>query len=103
MKYIKIFDTHDPDYLDYINSNDVILPNLSYCEDEDETHITNSIDYYTNQYFTFIALEDCTFTAYEIMGGLYYSLDNGLTWTVDNTGEFTITVTSGNKVNISKH
>ena len=39
MKFIKIFETHDPDYLNYINSEDVILPNLSYCKDIGDVHL----------------------------------------------------------------
>ena len=39
MKYIKKFETHDPDYLNYINSSDKILPNLSYCEDVSDVHL----------------------------------------------------------------
>ena len=40
MKYIKVFDTHN-DYEDYINTSTKILPNLSYCNQEYETHITD--------------------------------------------------------------
>ena len=43
MKYFKKFETHDPDYLNYINSEDCILPNLSYCEDVGDVHL-NKID-----------------------------------------------------------
>ena len=39
MKYFKKFETHDPDYLNYINSDNVILPNLSYCEDIGDVHL----------------------------------------------------------------
>ena len=37
MKYIKLFDTHS-DYNTYINSQDKTLPNVSYCENENEVH-----------------------------------------------------------------
>lgn len=36
-KYFKKFDTHT-DYNTYINSQDKILPNISYCEDNNEVH-----------------------------------------------------------------
>ena len=37
MNYIKLFNTHN-DYETYINSQDKILPNVSYCEDNNEVH-----------------------------------------------------------------
>lgn len=37
MKYLKKFDMHS-DYETYINSQDRILPNVSYCEDQNELH-----------------------------------------------------------------
>ena len=36
-KYIKLFNTHS-EYETYINGSDKILPNVSYCEDNDEVH-----------------------------------------------------------------
>ena len=36
-KYIKLFETHS-DYNTYINSQDKVLPNVSYCENENEVH-----------------------------------------------------------------
>ena len=36
-KYLKLFDTHS-DYNTYINSQDKVLPNVSYCENENELH-----------------------------------------------------------------
>ena len=36
-EYIKKFNTYD-DYEDYISSQDKILPNVSYCENENEVH-----------------------------------------------------------------
>ena len=37
-KYIKLFETHD-DYLDFTETEDFVLPNVSYCEDRiDEVH-----------------------------------------------------------------
>ena len=37
MKYLKLFETHT-EYQTYINSQDRILPNVSYCEDNNEVH-----------------------------------------------------------------
>ncbi len=39
-KYIKLFNTHS-EYETYINGNDKILPNVSYCEDNDDVHYNN--------------------------------------------------------------
>jgi hypothetical protein len=36
-KYIKLFETHS-DYNTYITGQDAILPNVSYCENENECH-----------------------------------------------------------------
>ena len=37
MKFIKLFNNHS-DYNTYISSNDKILPNVSYCQNENEVH-----------------------------------------------------------------
>ena len=36
-KYIKLFDTH-AEYQTYINGQDKVLPNVSYCEDNNDVH-----------------------------------------------------------------
>lgn len=36
-KYIKLFETHSA-YNAYITGQDAILPNVSYCEDNNEVH-----------------------------------------------------------------
>ena len=38
MKYIKLFNKHN-NYVNYITSQDKIIPNLSYCIDEEDTHL----------------------------------------------------------------
>ena len=35
--YIKLFETHSA-YNTYITGGDAILPNVSYCEDQNEVH-----------------------------------------------------------------
>ena len=77
MKYLKKFDTHS-DYQTYITGQSKELPNVSLCVQENEVHY-NLAHNYAQDYFTFVALEDGTFT----FGGynsIYYSLDNGQTW-----------------------
>ena len=41
---IKLFQTHDPEYLTYINSSDKKMPNLCYCEDIEDLHLNKIID-----------------------------------------------------------
>ena len=41
MKFIKKFDEHESGFVNYINSSDKVLPNLSYCVDNDEIHFIN--------------------------------------------------------------
>ena len=109
MKYIKLFNTHD-DYETYINSQDRILPNVSYCEIEDEVHYNPiNMDY---KYFTTIALEDGTIT-FSISKNIDttnlqkvdYSMDNGKTWVGTGNSNnktqnlnITVNVNKGDKV-----
>ena len=37
LDYLTLFNTH-ADYNTYINSQDKVLPNVSYCENENELH-----------------------------------------------------------------
>ena len=50
MIYIKKFNTHNPEYLNYMSSSDKVLPNLSYCEDVGDVHlnIKNVIIYFAS-------------------------------------------------------
>ena len=50
---------------------------------------------YSNQYLTFEAIEDGTFTFYEDVS---YTIDNGETWTVLAAETNTPTITTGNKI-----
>ena len=42
-KYLKLFDTHT-EYQTYISGQDAILPNVSYCEDNNDVHYNQWID-----------------------------------------------------------
>ena len=62
MKYLTLFDNHN-DYDDYISeivpqSTDSLLPNVSYCINEVESHFTDHKRNYEKEYFTIEALED---------------------------------------------
>ena len=87
MEYIKKFNTHT-DYNTYITGSDKKLPNLSYCKDVGDIHL-NDIDY-SEQYLTFTALEDGTFSCAK---ELLYSIDNGKTWTSLPANSSTPTIT----------
>ena len=92
-KYLKLFKTHT-EYQTYAQSGDMIKPNVSYCEDNNEVHYNPWT--YAEAYLTFVALEDGTFT---LSGNaVSYSLDNGETWTELAANTASPTVTAGNKI-----
>ncbi len=93
-KYLKLFETH-AEYQTYAQSGDMIKPNVSYCEDDNEVHYNPIIDY-SSEYLTFVALEDGTFTFSK--NAVSYSLDNGKTWTELAKNTASPTVTAGNKI-----
>ena len=93
-EHIKLFETHS-DYEEYINSQDKILPNVSFCKDQEEVHYNEKPHDYSQDYLTFVALEDGTFTfAPQSSNVISYSTDNGTTWTEGNS----VSVNSGDKV-----
>ena len=82
-KYLKLFNTHT-NYTSYIN-NVVPIPNVSYCEDNNEVHY-NPFDY-SRQYLRTTALESGTisfnihsYTDTNYITSISYSTDNGETW-----------------------
>ena len=94
MKFIKLFNNH-ADYNTYITGNDKVLPNLSYCINENETHLNKLIDY-SKIYLTFTALED---TKYSFTNNdLQYSTDDGNTWLTLTANESTPTITAGTNI-----
>ena len=116
MKYFKKFNFHS-DYETYISSNDKLLPNISYCEDQNEVHF-NPIPNYAEEYLTFVALENGTisftysehtvepneYNDYSNYDGNYieYSIDNGQTWVKTNNSDgeviVTLNVFAGDKI-----
>ena len=94
-KYLKLFETH-AEYQTYINGQDSILPNVSYCEDNNDVHYNPWT--WAETYLTTVALENGTisFNIWQSMGtdmitSISYSTDNGETWTTtanqDNKSE----------------
>lgn len=81
-KYIKYYDTH----LEYDGEKDLLdLPNVSWCEQEEDVHYGPEIDY-SKQYLTFTIIEGGTLI-WNISGGqsnylcnISYSINEGDTW-----------------------
>ena len=55
--YLKLFETHS-EYETYIGGQDVLLPNVSYCEDNNCVHYNPYVHNYADDYLTFIALQN---------------------------------------------
>ena len=90
--YLKLFDTHAK-YETYIKGQDVILPNVSYCEDKNCVHYNPWT--WAEEYLTFVAKENGTFTFKPYNNNVVsYSTDNGSTWTEGKS----IEVNNGDKV-----
>jgi hypothetical protein len=82
-KYIKKFDTHS-DYEDFIETEDFIRPNVSYCVDDVELHYNPSPILWAYE------LDPGRFILGEISNGvlfMYASVDSGLKWIVDSDGK----------------
>ena len=59
MKYIKLFETHN-EYETYINGQDAILPNVSYCEDQNDVHYNPYVDPYNGHEYVDLGLPSGT-------------------------------------------
>ena len=100
-KHLRMFDTHS-EYEEYINSQDKLLPNVSYCKNQEKIHY-NPLDY-SKDYLTFVALDDCTFkftppSYYSLVSNsIDYSIDGGNTWETLEPNEESPMVTAGNKI-----
>lgn len=82
-KYIKYYDTHS----EYDEEKDLLeLPNISWCEQEEDVHYNEEIDY-SKEYLTFIILSNGTLiwstegTGDYLSCNISYSLNEGNTWT----------------------
>ena len=92
--YLKFFEAHS-EYETYIGGQDVLLPNVSYCEDQNDVHYNPIPHDYSKDYLTFVAKENGTFTFTPRSSNVIsYSKDGGKTWTEGNSVE----VNSGDKV-----
>lgn len=99
MKYLKSFENHSQ-YETFTQSDGFIKPNVSHCIEEDEEHYTPYT--YADEYLTFDALEDGTFTftlnkevSTDEVQSISYSLDGGKNWvTTGNANNQTVTITT---------
>ena len=84
---------------DYKNDKSKDFPNVSYIVENDNVLFVKEKTDYSNDYLTFEAIEDGTFTFTGTnSNSLSYSLDDGETWTALASGSASPTVTSGNKI-----
>ena len=88
--YLKLFENH-AQYDTFIGGGGdtpFVKPNVSYCVQENEVHY-NPFSW-ADEYLTFVALEDGTFTfTPEDNNAISYSIDNGDNWSVGNSVELT--------------
>ena len=106
MDYLKKFKNHS----EYeANKNSLLNPNVSYCANQADVHY--KVKDYRNEYLTFEALEDGTFSldigsavSTSVLSNISYSIDSGETWVLTNNVDSTAvtittpTVTAGNTV-----
>lgn len=79
----------------HIRGGGMILPNVSYCEDNNEVHYNPYVHNYADDYLTFVAKESGTFTFTPKNNNVIsYSTDNSETWTEGNS----VQVNNGDKV-----
>lgn len=71
------------------------MPNVSLCTQENEVHYNPWVRDFSQEYLTFVALEDGTF---QLSTAVSYSLDNGETWTELAANTASSTVTAGNNI-----
>lgn len=85
MKYTRLFQNHTEYEAYTADTTNFILPNVSYCVQEDEAHCTPVPRDYSKEYFTIESLEDGNTISIQnvdcdVLPTFYYSLDNGETW-----------------------
>lgn len=88
-KYLKLYESHSQ----YVEPE--IRPNVSYCKQENEVHYNPVLHDYSQDYLTFVAISDCTFSFNK---NVNYSVDNGNTWTELASGISTETISPGRKI-----
>lgn len=92
MKYVKIFNQHT-DYNTYITGNNKILPNVSYCDNEEDVHYNPYVDPYNGHAYVDLGLPSGTLWATKNVGannitdsGLYFSCGGTTGYTTAQVG-----------------
>ena len=68
-EYLKLFETHN-EYETYINGQDVLLPNVSYCEGQNDVHYNPYVDPYNGHQYVDLGLPSGTKWATMNVGAL---------------------------------
>ena len=106
MKFIKLFEQHT-EYETYINSNDKVLPNISYCENENEVHYNPWVETriiatfnVTSSFLFDLFGSNCEslFSEIEVDGVVQPSVNRSYTFAT--TGEHTVKYTLANPTTI---
>ncbi len=93
MDYLKLFQTHE-EYEDFVSGGTMVKPNVSHCVQDNEVHY-NPIKTMADEYLTFVAKENGTFTfTPQNNNVISYSTNGGETWTNGNS----VQVSSDDKV-----
>ena len=104
MDYLKLFQNHT-EYEAFVSGDTMVRPNVSHCISENEVHYNPIPHDYSNDYLTFVSLEDNNTFYWNVddvnhryFGNpILYSLNNGKTWNSVSNGEIA-TVNSGDKI-----
>jgi hypothetical protein len=105
-QYLKLFDTHE-NYADFVESGEMLRPNVSHCIQENEVHYNPFIRDYSKDYLTIKALSDGTLGFHpRDINSFEYSLDGGQTWNTAAEAEagpfFEVTLSRGDEVCFKK-
>ena len=91
-KYLKLFEMHS-EYLAFTQTEDFILPNVSYCEDNNEVHYNPYVDPYNGHAYVDLGLPSGTLWATKNVGannitdsGLYFSWGGTTGYTAAQVG-----------------
>ena len=113
MDYLKLFQNHS-EYEAFVSGGTMEKPNVSHCVEENEVHYNPIPHDYSNDYLTFVSLEDnntfywnpddvnhkytCKGETCKDGNPISYSLDNGKTWNSASSNREIATINSGDKI-----
>lgn len=97
-EHIKLFETHS-DYEEYINSQDKILPNVSFCKDQEEIHYNPYIEPIIIAKYNVISTSSNTLLMYDTTNVSKMEIDGVVqqnvigTYAFNTIGEHTVKIT----------